>query len=200
MTMNQEDLENLKIIRETMERSSSVTSLSGIGVMGMGAIALLGSYLAPLQSSDEARMYGWLVVAVLGCGIGVVSTWYQSRWQGPAMRLIAWRRFALALAPPILAGCVLTHIFLRIGYFEVMPGTWILLYGAGIITAGAFSIRLIPIMGMVFMLFGAIALYLPASWFQPVWQHMTPIDFYLGAVFGGVHVLFGAIIAVKLNS
>lgn len=200
MTANQEDLENLQIIRETMERSSAVTSVSGLGVMGMGVIALIGAYLAPLQSSDEARIYTWLAIAVIGCATGIASTWHQSRTRGPVTKLSAGRRFGLALAPPIIAACVLTDIFLRANQFDLMPGIWMLLYGAGVITAGALSIRLIPIMGIVFMMLGAIGLYLPDSWFQPIWQHMAPIDFYLGAVFGGIHLLFGAIIAVKLNS
>ena len=200
MTTNQQDLENLQIIRQTMERSSAVTSVSGTGVMGMGVISLLGAYVAPLQASDEARTYTWLAIAVLGCMIGIASTWHQSRTRGPVTRLSAVRRFGLALAPPIIAGLVLTDIFLGANLFELMPGTWMLLYGAGVITAGSLSIRLIPIMGIVFMLLGAIGLYVPEYWMQPVWQHMAPIDFYMGAVFGGVHLLFGAIIIRKINS
>ena len=200
MSTSHEDLENLQIIRDTMKRSHAVTSVSGVGVMAMGAVALLGAYLAPLLGNAEGRMYGWLMVAILGCCIGVVSIWYQSGGQGPVTRLRAGRRFGLSLAPPIVAGCVLTYVFLQIGYFDIMPGIWMLCYGAGIMTAGAFSIRLIPIMGMVFMLLGTIGLYLPSDWFQPVWQHLALVDFYLGAVFGGVHLLFGAIIALKLNS
>ena len=200
MTANLEDLENLKIIRETMERSSTVTSVSGLGVMGMGVIALIGAYVAPLQTSDETRIYIWLAIAVIGCMTGIASTWHQSRTRGPVTRLSAGRRFGLALAPPIIAGLVLTDFFMRQSQFDLMPGTWMLLYGAGVITAGAFSVRLIPLMGIVFMILGAIGLYLPDSWFQPVWQHMAPIDFYLGLVFGGIHLLFGAIITVKCNS
>ena len=200
MKTNQRDLENLQFIRETMERSSTVTSVSGFGVMAMGAIALIGAYLAPLQSREETWVYIWLAIAVLGCITGFASTWHQSRTQGPATRLSALRRFGLALAPPIIAACVLTDIFLRNGQFELMPGTWMLLYGAGVVTAGAFSIGLIPVMGLVFMLLGTIGLYFADAWDVPVWQHLATMDFYLGAVFGGIHLCFGAIIAVKCNS
>ncbi|MFP6840619.1 MAG: hypothetical protein VB962_13725 [Pseudohongiellaceae bacterium] len=200
MQTNQQDLENLQFIRKTMERSSTVTSVSGIGVMAMGVIGSIGAYLAPLQTREEAWVYTWLAIAALGCVTGFGSTWYQSRSRAPATRLSALRRFGLALAPPILAACVLTDIFIRTGQFELMPGTWMLLYGAGVITAGALSISLIPVMGSVFMLLGAIGLYFADAWNVPVWQHMASMDFYLAAVFGGIHLLFGAIIAVKCNS
>ena len=200
MTENEEGLENLQIIRETMERSSAITRVSGVGMVGMGIIASIGAYLAPLQSSDEARIYSWMMIAILACGTGIASTWQQSRTRGPMIRLSAGRRFGLALAPPIIAGCILTAVFLRTAQFDLIPGSWMLLYGAGVITAGALSIRLIPIMGVLFMIFGMIGLYLPASWYQPFWQHMALIDFYLGAVFGGVHMLFGVVIAMKCNS
>ncbi|MCH8173677.1 MAG: hypothetical protein IIC59_00690, partial [Proteobacteria bacterium] len=99
MKTNQQDLENLQFIRETMERSSTVTSVSGFGVMAMGVIALIGAYLAPLQTREEAWVYAWLAIAALGCITGFASTWHQSRTQGPATRLSALRRFGLALAP-----------------------------------------------------------------------------------------------------
>ena len=200
MKTNQQDLENLQFVRETMERSSTVTSVSGFGVMGMGVIALIGAYLAPLQTREEAWVYTWLAVATFGCVTGFASTWHHSKSQGPVTRLSALRRFGLALAPPLIAACVLTDTFLRAGEFKLMPGTWMLLYGAGVVTAGAFSIGLITVMGLVFMLLGTIGLYFADVWNVPVWQHLAPMDFYLGAVFGGIHLCFGAIIAVKCNS
>jgi hypothetical protein len=68
-----------------------------------------------------------------------------------------------------------------------MPGTWMLLYGLGVLTGGAASVRVVPLMGLCFVGIGAAALFAP-----PLWGNWL-----LAAGFGGVHIVFGTIITVK---
>jgi len=70
---------------------------------------------------------------------------------------------------------------------EPIPAEWLLLYGTGVVTGGAFSIRIVPLMGLCFMVLGAVALFCPSSW----------SNWFLAAGFGGLHILFGAMIARK---
>ena len=95
------------------------------------------------------------------------------------------RRFFLNLAPPLLAGAVLTVALAAAGKFELLPGLWLLLYGTGVLTGGAFSIRAVPLMGLCFMVLGIVTLLLSPHW-NPVM---------MGVGFGGLHLLFGAVIA-----
>jgi hypothetical protein len=66
-----------------------------------------------------------------------------------------------------------------------MAPVWILLYGAAVVTGGAFSVRIVPVMGWIFMAIGALAFALPAG-FENI---------LMGASFGVVHLVFGLIIA-----
>jgi hypothetical protein len=80
---------------------------------------------------------------------------------------------------------VLTFFLVRAGMQSALPPTWLLLYGAGIVTGGAFSVPLVPVMGVCFMAMGALAVMAPVVWGNG----------FLAAGFGGLHILFGALIA-----
>ncbi len=117
--------------------------------------------------------------------IGVVTIARKARRAGTPIRSAAGRRFARGLAPPLAAGALLTLALARRGAFDVLPGLWLLAYGAGVIAAGSFSVRVVPLLGALLMLLGAVALVVPPGWG----------DLFLAAGFGGLHVGFGLWIA-----
>ncbi|MFN2240477.1 MAG: hypothetical protein ABR524_13905, partial [Thermoanaerobaculia bacterium] len=91
---------------------------------------------------------------------------------------------ALSFSPAILAGALLTAALWRAGLPDLLPGTWLLLYGAAVAAGGTFSIRLIPLMGILFLFLGAIALFTP----HPAGAIC------LGVGFGVLHIVFGVLI------
>jgi hypothetical protein len=177
--------ENLRYIRDTMERSAAFTAVSGWGHVLMGMTALPAAWLASRQVTSFAWLRVWLAEGMLAIVIGLLAcTWKANRvglplFSGPA------RKVALGLAPPLVAGALLTFLLYRAAFASALPATWLLLYGAGIMTGGAFSVRAVPVMGLCFMLVGGLAVLGPASWG----------NWFLAAGFGGLHIVFGVLIA-----
>lgn len=178
-------MDNLKYIRETMQLAGSFTAVSGWGQVVIGVAGLVAAWLASRQQSAENWLATWAGAAVVAGLIGLVTTAMKARALGVPLRTGPGRKFALALAPPLAAGAVLTAVLFRAEMVQVLPGMWLLLFGAGIITAGAFSVRVVPAMGLSFMLLGGAALAAPAAWGNAL----------MAAGFGGLHVVFGILIA-----
>ena len=176
---------NLRFIRYTMERSVVFTALPGRGSILIGVTALAASWLAAAQEDFNSWLTIWLLEAALAVGIAIATTIPKFRELETPAILRPVRNFALGMAPPFLAAAVLTGAFVWSGQFNwIIPGTWLLLYGCGIATGGAFSIRIVPVMGLCFMLLGGLTLFVPPAFH----------DALLAIGFGGLHIVFGAII------
>lgn len=178
-------LENLRFIRETMERSGSFTAVPGWGGAAMGLTAVVAAGVAARTRTPEAWLVTWLVAALVAMLVGVWATVRKVRAANVPILSGPAQKFVLSLAPPLFAGALLTVALYRAGLLAPLPGMWLLLYGAAVMTAGAFSVRIVPVMGLSFMLAGTLALFSPAAWG----------NWFLGAGFGGLQVLYGIIIA-----
>jgi hypothetical protein len=185
LELHERAMDNLRYIRRAMERAGSFTAVSGWGQVVIGVTGLLAAWLASRQDGALNWLATWSVAAVVAMGIGVVTTAMKARAMGEPIRSGPGRKFVLSLAPPLIAGAVLTAVLFRAGMTGMLPGMWLLLYGTGIITAGTNSVSVVPVMGLCVMLFGVAALVSPAAWG----------DAYMAAGFGGLHVLFGTVIA-----
>jgi hypothetical protein len=126
----------------------------------------------------------WLSASVIAFVIGGWAMVMKARRAGTTVFSYSGRRFVLSYVPPLAVGALLTVVLVRAGLPSALPGTWLLLYGTGVVTGGAFSVRVVPIMGLCFMALGTVALLAPA------WS-----EWLLAAGFGGLHIIFGLIIA-----
>jgi hypothetical protein len=178
-------MDNLRFIRETMERAGSFTAVSGWGQVVIGVAGLGASWLASRQSSPINWLATWALAAVVSAGIGVLTTVMKSRAARMPLLTGPGRKFMLNLFPPLAAGAVLTVVLFNAGLMGLLPGLWLLLFGVGIIAAGAFSVPVVPVMGLAFMGMGIAALFSPAGWG----------NVFMAAGFGGLHIIFGSVIA-----
>lgn len=178
-------MENIRFMRETMERSASFTAVPGKGGVAMGATALAAALIATRTTTPEMWLATWALAALVALAIGVGAMSLKARAANLPMFSGAGRKFALSFSPPLLAGAFLTVALYSQGMIRPLAGMWLLLYGVGVVTAGTFSVRVVPLMGLCLMVLGSAALFSPAAW----------ANAYLAAGFGGVHAVFGFIIA-----
>jgi hypothetical protein len=183
--IHQHALNNLRYIREAMERASAFTSIPGWGGVGVGITATIAAVVAQRFIARREWIYIWLGEAVLAAILAGVTMAIKARRANVSFTGGPARRFFMSYFAPIVAAAVLTILLARIGARSAMPATWLLLYGASFIGSGAFSIRVVPVMGVCFMLLGVAAVFTPFA-----------IDnMLLGAGFGALHIIFGFIIA-----
>jgi hypothetical protein len=183
--LHERAMDNLQYIREAMERATSFTAISGWGQVAIGFTALASAFISAQQKTFKAWLAVWVAEAVIAL---LIAGWSMDRKARAAkMPLLSGpaRKVAFSLSPPIFAGAIVTVVLYRAGLTNAIPGLWLLLYGTGVVTGGMFSVSAVPIMGLCFMALGATAFFSPvgfANWF-------------MAAGFGGLHILFGVLIA-----
>ncbi|MEO8129648.1 MAG: hypothetical protein ABI822_21290 [Bryobacteraceae bacterium] len=177
-------MDNLRFIRDTMERSGPFTGVPGWGGVAMGASALLAAVIGHLQGPN-GWLITWLLESVIAIAIGGFATERKARSASSSLFSVPGRKFVLSFAPPLLMGALVTLVLYRAGVPALVPGMWLCLYGTGIVTGGAFSVRIVPVMGLAFVVLGGCAFFCPPGW----------NDAFLATGFGGLHILFGIVIA-----
>jgi hypothetical protein len=151
----------------------------------MGVTALVAAGVAAGQPTPDRWLAVWLVCAVFAVGMAGWGMVRKARradmplLEGPA------RKFALSFLPPVIAAMLVTAALHAAGATTLLPGVWLLLYGVAVVTAGTYSVGIVPVMGVCFMVLGAIAFVAPAAW----------ADVFMATGFGALHIGFGAVIA-----
>lgn len=178
-------IDNLQFIRDTMERSTHFTAVPGYGAVLMGATAVAAAYIASRQPYLRDWLMVWLGEAILAFAIGVLAMWQKSKIANTKLNSAPARKFAISFLPPLVCGLAITLGLWRYEHYEIMAPVWIMLYGAATVTGGAFSVRVVPIMGWCFIAVGALGFALPADY----------RNILMAVAFGGLHIAGGFVIA-----
>ena len=186
-TLHDRAMADLRFIRETMESASAFSAFSGWGLVLIGGVATVCGLVAALQPTRLGWLAAWVAAAGVSAVIGALSTARKTRTAQEPLIPGPARKFALSLAPAVVSGALLTGALERGERFDLLPGMWLLLYGAGLVAAGAWSVRVVPVIGTAFMVLGAVGLLLPLPW----------DNWLLIGGFGGLHVAFGVIVGRK---
>jgi hypothetical protein len=173
--------DHLRYIRETMASAAEFTAVPGWGGVAMGITAMAAAYVASRQATPHAWLTVWLVEALIAVAIAAPAAATKAHRANSRLFSGPGRKFALSFAPPVVVGGLLTFALYQAGLTSLLPGVWLLLYGTAIVTGGAFSVRVVPVMGLCLMLLGAAALFTPSAWG----------DAFMATGFGAVQAGFG---------
>jgi hypothetical protein len=181
--------DDLTFIRSAMERSSAFTAIPGAGGVVTGVIGLIAAVVGARQPTPDGWLGTWLVAAFVALIVELAAMTWKARRAGLTLAGTNARRFALGIAAPLVAGAAITYELWAVRSFTVMAPAWLLLYGAGVLAGGMFSVPVVRAIGVCFMAAGIAAVLTPPEWGN-VW---------LAVGFGGLHVGFGAYIARNLG-
>jgi hypothetical protein len=178
-------MDNLKFIRETMESAASFTAVPGWGQVIIGVLAIITAVIASKQTSQGNWVITWIALACISLVIAIISMNRKAKRSKTILLSKPGKNFAVSCSPPMIAAALLTLNLAQSGNFRVLPGMWLLLYGTGVITGGAFSVKIVPVMGLCFMILGTVAIFFPQGFG----------NIFMATGFGLFHIIFGVIIA-----
>ena len=189
----EEARENLRVIRQTMERSTKYSTLSGIsgvlvglaGIAGVVATWVLGPgaaiYHHPLRLASI-----WIVTLFTAIGIDLICNKRRAARVGKHIVSSLGAHIVLAALPAFFAAGILTYFFFQHHLLIYLWGVWMLCYGLAICAVGLFSVRPATYLGSAFVIAGAATLLMPAVPYHLIMMAVT---------FGGFHILYGVLMA-----
>jgi hypothetical protein len=203
----QEALARIAEIQRVMERASLYTLLPGGAAVIGGLLVLAGCAVSyrMLGSPDFADLLQlplpqqvafcllWLGIGVAGITLELVLTARTARREGLSSGGRARRVALISLSPSVVVAMLLTFKFLvplepRPTEVQYIVPLWMMLYGTGVFTVGQFSIRAPRLLGLAFIIAGAMTLL----FFQACGVIAAALSF------GLLHIAFGLyIIAMR---
>jgi hypothetical protein len=182
--LNDRAADQLRFIRDTMERASAFTIVSGRGMMASGVVGTVAAALSvwrPRADDPAAWVLTWIAAALVASACSFAGIRAKARATDQSLISGVSRRFLLAFAPGIIAGAILTGALLAAGESAMLAGTWLTLYGTAVTAGGAHSVRPVPVLGACFLVLGAATFAAPAAWETAL----------LALGFGALHLVFG---------
>ena len=177
--------DHIKYIRDVMERTSTFTAVPGWGMMAMGLTAVAATLVASKYLDTGLWILVWFIDSLIAMTLGGIAMGSKAHKSGIPLQSGSGRKFIMGFLPALFAGLIISIGLWKADQVSMLPAVWMLLYGVGAVTGGAFSVRVVPVMGMAFLLVGAGTVFMPLYWGNMM----------MGVTFGGFHLLFGYIVA-----
>ena len=205
--MNQQKyIEDLKDIKEMMNKSSKFISLSGLSGISAGVIALAGAYFAwetiysktgyqdfnrTLLSFDQLIQLLTIgfITLILAVGFGIFFTRLKAKKSKENIWDSQTKRLVINLLIPLISGGVFCLLMLLKGYIGLVAPLTLLFYGLALVNASKYTLTEVRSLGLL-----QIALGLTATFFIGYGLIFWCIGF------GLLHIIYGVIMEIRYTS
>jgi len=196
MSIRSEAEENLRVIRNLMEKATIYRAVSAPGALigGTCSVALLVFALVPSRSVEVVPFLGsWISVLAF---TSLANFWLLHRdaaRRGDAFISPGMRLALRAMLPALLGGGVCTFVQGEGGY-ALTASLWVLLYGISLLAAAHFAPKSINWLGRAFFVAGAALIASGAcifNWWRGADQTAIAHGI-MGATFGAFHLVYAA--------
>lgn len=202
----QKYIDDIKDIKDIMNRSTKFISLSGMSGIVTGTIALIASYLAyntvylgqnyledriTIITGNKLLILGSLALATITLCLltGLYFTSKKAKENNQTLWNNQAKRFYMSLALPLIAGGILCVILLLKGYIGLVAPLTLIFYGLSLINGSQYSISEIRGLGIIQVILGLISTYF-IGYGLIFWA--------IG--FGIMHIIYGIMMHLKYGS
>ena len=204
--MKEKYIEDLKEIKDIMNRSSRFISLSGLSGIAAGIIAIIGAYLAYKTVYSNQDYVGYrvailtfesltqlLLIAAGTIILAIASVIFFTTRETKKKNQKIWnaqtQRLLINLAIPLAAGGILCLILLSEGFVGLVAPMTLLFYGIALVNASKYTLSEIRSLGLLEIAIGLISVYF-IGYGLLFWV--------IG--FGILHIVYGIIMHLKYKS
>jgi predicted lysophospholipase L1 biosynthesis ABC-type transport system permease subunit len=167
--MNKES-EDLRAIRDMMEKSTKFLSLSGLSGVVAGIASIAGAAFAYFYLLRDPSLTDYtykqealilltdaLLVLIISIGAGVYFSWKKAKKTRQKLFNSVTKRAIYNLAIPLLAGGIFSLIFLFRANIGLVASSTLLFYGLALVNASKYTFDEIHYLGITEIILGLLA-------------------------------------------
>jgi len=194
-------IEDIRAIREMMEKSSKFLSLSGLSGIIAGVTAVAGAafaYFYLLRDPSLTDYNQWqelmilladaLIVLFISVSFGIFFSWRKAKKNHQPMMNKVMLRTLYNMAVPLVAGGIICLILLLQGNIRMVTAGTLTFYGLALINASKYTYEEVHYLGLTEIALGIIA---------AIFQRYGILFWTIG--FGVCHILYGFIMYRKYD-
>lgn len=194
-------LQDLKDIKDLMNKSSQFISLSGLSGILAGVYALIGAWIANALIENNTRLYITLesvlfkqILLIAGCVLAAslitayLLTVNKAKKMGEKVWNASSKRLLINFAIPLVTGGIFALLLLKNGYYGLVAPIMLLFYGMACLNASKYTLRDVRYLGLTEIILGLFAV------------EFSGYGLYFWVLgFGVCHILYGTVMYYKYD-